>query len=158
VRGAPDEDQGIVNLSLAPDPAQPGRMVVNRQGRSAETAFEVLRRWRGYTQLRLHPLTGRTHQLRVHMAAIRCPILADRLYAEGRSLYLSHIKPGYKFKRDRDERPLIRQLALHAERLRFRHPVSGMEVEILAPLPHDFLVGIKYLDRFAAGQGQGGDT
>jgi 23S rRNA pseudouridine1911/1915/1917 synthase len=150
VFGAPTGDQGVIDLALDDDPRQPGRMKVDRHGKTANTEFEVIQRWRGYAQVRLRPLTGRTHQLRVHMAAVGCPILSDVMYGNGRSLYLSRIKPGYKFKANEDERPLIRRLALHAAVLRFRHPVTESDVEITAPLPHEFTVGIKYLDRFAS--------
>jgi 23S rRNA pseudouridine1911/1915/1917 synthase len=67
-------------------------------------------------------------------------------------LFLSAIKPGYRFKRDRPERPLLGQLALHAERLTLKHPVTGQALTIRAPLPHDFGVAMKYLDRFASAQ------
>lgn len=153
VRGGPAEDRGTVALALAEDPARPGQMVVSKDGKHAETEYVVTRRWNGYAMVTLHPLTGRTHQLRVHMAALGSPILSDRFYGSNRTLFLSHIKPGYKFKKNEDEKPLMRRLALHAGSLRFTHPVTGAAIEIASPLPHEFEVSIKYLDRFASSSG-----
>ena len=150
VRGGPAEDRGTVTLALAEDANHPGQVVVSRGGKPAETEFVVVRRWHGFAMVTLHPLTGRTHQLRVHMAAVGAPILSDSTYGADRTLFLSHIKPGYKFKKNEREKPLMRRLALHARSLRFLHPVTGAIVEIVSPLPHEFDVSIKYLDRFAS--------
>lgn len=149
VSGGPADDRGTIALALAEDPLHPGRMITNSNGKHSETEYEVVERWRRFAFVRLHPLTGRTHQLRVHMAAVGCPILCDPIYGGNRKLFLSRIKPGYKFKRDRDELPMIRRLALHAAGLRFQHPVTGAEVDIRSPMPHEFEVGMKYLRRYA---------
>ena len=150
VRGGPAEERGTVKLALVEDPLHHGMMLASEKGKPAETEFVVVRRWRGFARLTLHPLTNRTHQLRVHMASLGAPILADSLYGANRTLFLSHIKPDYKFKKNIPERPLMRRLALHAGRLRFVHPVTGEALEIVAPLPHEFEVSLKYLDRFAS--------
>lgn len=154
VRGGPAEDRGTVTLALEEDPMHHGQMVVGKKGKRAETEFVVTRRWRGFARVTLQPLTTiRTHQLRVHMASLGTPILADSAYGENRTLFLSHIKPDYKFKKNEKERPLMRRLALHASSLRFVHPVTGNAVEIVSPLPHEFVVSLKYLDRFASSSG-----
>ncbi len=151
VRGSPSESSFTIDLPLAPDPVRPGRMCVSREGgRPAETLATVLARWRGYACIEAEPRTGRTHQIRVHLAARGCPIIADSFYGGGGGLLLSTLKSGYKFK-DRPERPLIRRLALHARRLEITHPVTGAALAIEAPLPKDFTVSLKYLDRFAHG-------
>ena len=75
------------------------------------------RRFRGYTLLRCEPLTGRTHQLRVHLAAIGHPILGDALYADPAALGMA------------------RRLMLHAETLRLEHPVDGRRLALSSPAP-----------------------
>jgi 23S rRNA pseudouridine1911/1915/1917 synthase len=148
VAGAPEKDAGTLTMALADDPRRPGLMRTARDGQSAETRYEIVTRWRGCSLLRVWPLTGRTHQIRVHLAAIKCPIMGDVHYGGGAGLLLSRLKRGYKPPRE-GERPLIGRLALHADRLEFPHPVTGQPVVIESPLPHDFAVGIKYLDKFA---------
>jgi RluA family pseudouridine synthase len=151
VQGSPADDQGVIQLRMEPDPAWPGRMRVARgagAGKPAETRYEAMERWRGYTLLRLRPLTNRTHQIRVHLSASGWPIVADRFYG-GKPLYLSWLKPKYKFKENKPERPLMGRLALHAQRLSFPHPLTAAPVAIEAPLPKDFRVAIRYLQQWA---------
>jgi 23S rRNA-/tRNA-specific pseudouridylate synthase len=96
------------------------------------------------------PLTGRTHQLRVHLAAAGAPILNDPFYGDPEiKLLLSELKRRYKG-RD-EEKPLIARLALHASELTLKHPETKEPLTITAPLPHEFEVALKYLRKFAAG-------
>jgi RluA family pseudouridine synthase len=148
-RGVPSKTSGSVRKSLAPDEHNPGRMRIVHVGKPCETLIEVVRKWRGFTLVEAVPLTGRTHQIRVHLAFLHSPIVGDTFYGDGRGVCLSEFKPGYKAHADREERPLIGRLGLHAQRLMFKHPVTGADMTIEAPLPKDFAVAIKYLDRFA---------
>lgn len=142
-----------VDLALGEDEAQPGRMRVfkRRGGKACETRFRTLERFhdrtgRAYAWVECRPLTGRTHQLRVHLAAAGAPILGDPFYGvPGIELRLSDLKRGYKG-RD-DERPLIARLALHASELTVNHPVTRLPVTITAPLPREFEVALKNLRR-----------
>jgi 23S rRNA-/tRNA-specific pseudouridylate synthase len=96
------------------------------------------------------PLTGRTHQIRVHLLRARCPIVADALYG-GRPLLLSALKREYRLKPGAEERPLVSRTALHAEQLGVVHPRTGEPVTITAPWPKDLSVAVKYLRRYAGG-------
>lgn len=151
VQGQPAEDEWTVNERIAPFPGRPGHMRVDpKRGKNSRTQFQVLERFHGYSWVSCHPFTGRTHQIRVHLAFHRHPIVGDRIYG-GRPLLLSKLKPGYRLKPDRTERPLLERVSLHAKRLTIQHPVSGESVSIESPLPKDLRVALKYLRMFAAG-------
>jgi RluA family pseudouridine synthase len=146
-------DAFIVDLVIKEDEAQPGKMcVVKKHGKASVTEFTVLEKFPqpagrpslAYVECR--PLTGRTHQIRIHLAASGTPVLNDPVYGNETRLLLSDLKRGYKG-RD-DERPLISRLALHAVALTFTHPVSREKTTISAPLPTDFAVALKYLRKF----------
>ncbi len=154
VQGAPAEDAFEVDAKIAPHPVKVGLMRVDpKHGKKALTRFETLERFRNHTLLKCFPVTGRTHQIRVHLRRVGLPIAGDQLYGGG-PLLLSRMKAGYRLKPGETERPLIPRVALHAERVAVPHPVTGEIVEITAPLPKDFTVALKYLRRYAAGPGQ----
>jgi len=149
VSGSPPEDRFTIDLPLAPDPRRIGTFgVAPKRGKKSRTDIEVVQRFRGYTFLHCRPVTGRTHQIRVHLQRSGMPIIADSLYF-GHPLLLSDIKRAYRPKPDGEERPLIPRLALHAHQLTVRHPVTGAEVTISAPMPKHFAVALKYLRQFA---------
>ncbi len=114
------EQEGRVEAAIGRDPAHPRRMAVTGQGRDAVTEFSVLERLPRHTALRVRLRSGRTHQIRVHLAYIGRPVAADPLYG----------------RRDPDlpDRP-----ALHAAHLAFRHPVSGARCDFWSPLPPDLV-------------------
>ncbi|MCK6553876.1 RluA family pseudouridine synthase [Candidatus Binatia bacterium] len=119
VWGRVRKDRGTIAARIGRHPVERKRMAVRPAGREAVTEFEVLERIDGVTLLRLFPHTGRTHQLRVHLAAIGHPIVGDKLYGHG-------------------GRPSVAgRQALHAEQLAFRHPRTGAAVAFRAPLPAD---------------------
>jgi 23S rRNA-/tRNA-specific pseudouridylate synthase len=143
------DDEFFVARDLIDDEANPGRMrAVRKHGKASQTIVRVLERFQGFTLVECHPLTGRTHQLRVHLQYSGLPILNDPFYGDGvTELKLSQLKRGYKGRVD--EKPLIARLALHASRLTVKHPVTKEPVTIEAPLPNEFEVALKYLRKFA---------
>lgn len=145
-------DEFFVDRDLIDDEENPGRMrTVRKHGKASQTVFRVLERFGGFTFVECRPLTGRTHQLRVHLQYSGLPILNDPFYGDGvTELKLSRLKRGYKGRVD--EKPLITRLALHASRLEVRHPVTKQIVVIDAPLPNEFSVALKYLRKFAMGR------
>ncbi len=156
VVGRPAQDEYTVDLVLKEDEAKPGCMcVVKKHGHASVTGFTVREKFpqpagrASFAWVECRPLTGRPHQIRVHLAVTGTPILNDALYGDGTSLLLSGLKRGYKGRAD--ERPLITRLALHAGGLTFTHPLTRERITVVAPLPKDFAVALKYLRRFGAG-------
>ncbi len=146
-------DAFTIDLALGEDELQPGRMRVfkKRGGKACTTEFRTLERFGRYALVECRPLTGRTHQLRVHLAAAGAPILNDRFYGVPEiELKLSDLKRGYKGRND--EKPLINRLALHASSLVVKRPETREPVTITAELPHEFNVALKYLRKFAPGR------
>jgi 23S rRNA-/tRNA-specific pseudouridylate synthase len=143
------DDEFFVDRDLVDDEENPGRMrTVRKHGKSSQTVFKVLERFPGFTFVECRPVTGRTHQLRVHLQYSGLPILNDPFYGDGvTELKLSQLKRGYKGRAD--EKPLITRLALHASRLVVKHPVTREPVTIEAPLPNEFEVTLKYLRKFS---------
>ena len=145
VHGSPREDRFEVNARIGPHPTITGMMRVDpREGKTAQTIFEVMERFPGHTLLRCQPLTERPHQIRVHLQNSGLRIAGDQLYG-GRPLLLSRLKKDFRLKPGREERPLISHVALHAEQLELPHPVTGEPVTITAPWPKDLKVAVKYL-------------
>ena len=136
VRGGFREDSGTVNAPIGRHPTDRKRMAVTeKNSRSAVTHWEVIARYGNYTHLRCRLETGRTHQIRVHMASIGHPLLGDTLYGGGHT----------KFERQNAE--LLAGQTLHACRLTFRHPRSGEMMRFEAPLPPYFETVLEKLRR-----------
>ena len=156
VAGLPPEPSGESEIRLLPDPRKPERMlVVEKRGKKSVTAWETVEEFRGWTLLRVLPRTGRTHQIRATLHQLGCPVAADPLYGDAGPLFLSAIKPRYKASRDREERPLLGRLGLHAHRLVFEDPTGPGEVVLEAPPPKDLRVALEKLRRYAASRGSG---
>jgi len=150
VRGRPYPEAGSVELALEPDRHDPTVMTVaHTGGKPSRTDYRTLEVFRGYTLVELHPVTGRMHQIRVHLAALGTPLAVDPVYGGGEAVYLSEFKRDYRQK-NQPERPLIGRLTLHARDIRFMHPVRGNELFVEAPLPHDFDLLVKQLARHAS--------
>src|SRR5262245_17309273 len=105
------------------------------EAKDACSYYEVIERFAGYTFCRIQPRTGRTHQIRVHLASVGCPVLADKIYSGRDSLRLSDLVADLD--PEADEVLMPRQ-ALHASRLRFRHPRLRQVIEVEAPLTPEF--------------------
>jgi 23S rRNA pseudouridine1911/1915/1917 synthase len=104
-------------------------------GKEACSYYEVLERFRGFSLVRISPRTGRTHQIRVHLASVGCPVLADKTYGGRDCVSLSDLVPDLDPAADE---VLLPRQALHASRLRFFHPRLREMIEAEAPLPAEF--------------------
>jgi len=143
VWGLLSEPEGIIDKEIGRHPTARQRMSVHaRRGKTAVTRWRVRREFPGpMTLVELSPETGRTHQLRVHLASEGHPVLGDATYGGGVSRLAGHPKlTGIK--------PLVPRQLLHAWRLEVTHPRTGERLSWEAPLPEDFQVILEYLERF----------
>ena len=149
VEGTLPNPEMEVNLPLAPSLVKLGLSAVDRgRGKSALTKFSLVESFKGYSLVKAEPVTGRLHQIQIHLKEIGCPLVADHDYGTGFPLLLSKLKRDYRMKPE-GERPLMARPALHAGRLEFLHPKTGTPLVIESSLPKDFTVAIKYLRKFA---------
>jgi len=147
VRGLPSWEETTCELPLKPDGDKAHRTIVDpRRGKASSTYFKVLSRYKDCALVEARPATGRTHQIRVHLAQLGYPCLCDPLYGDGAPLLLSKLKRRWKGD-PLDERPLLSRSALHAATLELAHPVTGVELRLEAPLPKDMRAAINQLEK-----------
>ncbi|MFM8570232.1 MAG: RluA family pseudouridine synthase [Pirellula sp.] len=145
VTGALDRDRDRIIQPIGHHPYQREKMAIRSghpSSRYAETHFEVIERFSGYALLKVSPKTGRTHQIRLHLAHIGCPILCDRLYAGHAQARLGQLLrrsvrglPA----RPQDAEVVLERQALHAAEIQFEHPKTAQRLSICAPLAPDLV-------------------
>ncbi len=160
VYGVPGRDSDYIERPIGHHPTVREKMAVrslDEGARTAVTFYEVLERFDGYAYVRCKPQTGRTHQIRVHLTHIGHPIVADKLYANRDRLTLADLQvPGLPPPTairhaapdpaaPPDPGLLIDRQALHAHRIKFAHPATGLPVEFTAPLSADFARALQAL-------------
>ena len=133
--GKPNLDRDMIDQPVGHHPRHREKMTIAKndpEAKAALTFYEVIERFRGITTFRALPKTGRTHQIRLHLTHLGCPILCDALY--GRQ---SHITRAELEGKPPAGEPILTRQALHAHRLMFEHPGTGKTLEIVAPIPDD---------------------
>jgi 23S rRNA pseudouridine1911/1915/1917 synthase len=136
--GVLDRDSDYIEGRIGRHPHDRIKMIISDDeddSKDASSYYEVVERFRGFSCCRIHPRTGRTHQIRVHLASIGCPVLADKIYGGRDCLCLSDLVPNLDPQKDE---VLMPRQALHAARLRFFHPRLREFLEAEAPLPPEF--------------------
>jgi RluA family pseudouridine synthase len=146
VRGQVAAD-GEVDLPISADRDRSIAGIDRRDGKPSVTRYRVIERLGEHSLLECHPLTGRLHQIRVHLAAIDHPLSVDPQYGGSSALYLSRLKSGYRPSPRHDERPLIARLTLHAARITLTHPSTNERITFEAPIPKDLRATINQLRR-----------
>lgn len=136
LEGVMEVEEMRIDIPIAADPAHPGRMRPSARGKDSITLLRRRELFRGYTFAEASPQTGRQHQIRVHARAVGLPLAVDSFYGNRSEIFLSSFKRKYK-SYDREEKPLVSRLTLHAERLTLQHPGTGDAMTFQAPLPRD---------------------
>lgn len=129
VRGNIKENEAVINMPIGRSSKDRKKMAVDKKGKEAITEFKVLKRYDGFTYIEVNIKTGRTHQIRVHMAEIGYPIVGDEVYSNGRNPFN------------------VKGQMLHARELEFVHPTTKEIVKFEAPLPEYFKNVLKELDK-----------
>jgi 23S rRNA pseudouridine1911/1915/1917 synthase len=144
--GVPSRDRDMIDLPVGAHPVHREKMAIRHDhstSRTAQSFYEVAERFDGFAALRVLPKTGRTHQIRLHLASIGCAVLCDRLYG-GRAV----ITRGELSRDPSDPLVLLNRQALHARRLKIRHPKTGEPLEFVAPVPADIEAVLTALREF----------
>lgn len=147
VLGKPVETEGIINEPIAEHPTKKGQMTVWRKGKESVTEYKLLENFRYFSWMEFRILTGRTHQIRVHMKHLGHPIVCDPLYGDGKPLFISQIKRNYKLSQTaEEEKPILSRLALHSAQLSFKG-MEGETIALEAPLPKDLRASLNQLSK-----------
>ena len=150
VIGVPVPAEGRIESPIAEHPAVKGKMTVAKRGKDSVTDYKVVEQWPLYALLQFQLHTGRTHQIRVHMAEIGHPLVCDDLYGDGKPFLLSTVKKRYNMgKNEEFEKPLLSRLALHAYKLEFAKE-DGTAISVESPLPKDMAAMVNQLNKWSA--------
>jgi len=122
-----------------------GTVKISREGKDAQTWFSTLQNFKNHSLVQCSPITGRMHQIRIHLATLKAPITGDTIYG-GKEFYLSSIKRGFNLKKDSVEEPFMKRMALHAHSLSFSG-LDGKNIEMVAPYPKDMAALLKQLSQ-----------
>jgi 23S rRNA pseudouridine955/2504/2580 synthase/23S rRNA pseudouridine1911/1915/1917 synthase len=148
VVGKVQVSKDVIDEPIADHYSQQGKMMTTAKGKASVTEYEVVEQFRSYAWMRFNILTGRTHQIRVHMKHIGHPIACDELYGDNKSLLLSSFKKKFKLsKLEEEEKPILNRLALHASELTFTDANSNM-LKFEAELPKDLKALLQQLRKW----------
>lgn len=143
VDGIHSFQQVLVDLPILK--GENGLVRISKDGKKAQTYFTTIQIFRHHTLLECRPITGRMHQIRIHLSTLQASITGDEAYG-GKVLYLSTIKRAFNLKKETEELPVMKRMALHAYSLTL-NGLDGKPVSVIAPYPKDFAALIRQLSK-----------
>ncbi|GGF41476.1 RluA family pseudouridine synthase [Echinicola rosea] len=141
--GIHEYDHKLVDRNLVA--TNKGIAKISIKGKPATTYFSTLKTYAMHSLIECRPVSGRLHQIRVHLAYLGAPICGDEMYG-GKPLYLSGLKKKFNLKKGTEERPIMQRVSLHAYSISFEG-TDGQPIEVNAPYPKDFAVLVKQLEK-----------
>lgn len=143
VDGRHDLQQKVVDVPI--EKLSDGTVKYSAKGKPSLTVFQTLKIYQKHTLVEAKPVTGRMHQIRIHLKFLKCPISGDTEYG-GQPVLLSTLKRGFKTSKNTEEEPFIKRFALHALKIHFQD-IKGNVIEAEAPYPKDFKALLNQLEK-----------
>jgi RluA family pseudouridine synthase len=148
VDGVPHQEKGVIDLPLIYDGGKTYVNLKDKKAKQSITHYQLVKTIGQYSIIECNIKSGRTHQIRVHLAHIGLPLAVDRFYGRNEAIYLSEFKKKkYWKKAEVQERPLVSRLTLHASKLAFEHPITKESISIESGLHKDMRALIKQLEK-----------
>jgi len=126
----------LIDVPIFIEPGK-AKVRIDPKGKDSKTKIRIVERYSNYTLLEAKLITGRTHQIRIHLQYIGHPLIVDKLYGKREEFFLSEIKHKYRTGKYSEELPLITRQTLHSHRIKLLKPSDGKAIEFEAPLPKD---------------------
>ena len=149
LQGVVSRDSIDIDIPIAADQILKGRSRPSARGKESLSRLRVLERYRNATLVEVDLVSGRHHQLRVHVSAIGHPLLIDDFYGTQTEFFVSSIKKRYNLKKHEEEIPLIDRITMHAYSIEFDHPTSGDRIKVVADYPKDFAALVSVLRKYS---------
>jgi len=150
VQSSNTPDEGVIDLPIAPHSIIKGKMKVSPKGKASFSRYKTLEKFKQHRLLEVTIETGRTHQIRVHLAESGMLLAVDELYGGGQAIKLSDFKKKYQPNKTGEEKPILQRVSLHAKELSFVHPILDKKFIWDAELPKDMAVTLKLLRKYAS--------
>ena len=151
VEGRVHQSEGIIDQPLYT--TGNGKVIVSKRGRESKTEWKMLEKFLNHSFIEVKPLTGRTHQIRVHLSSMGLPILGDTTYGSKGPLFLSSLKGKKHYRLGKDEeteRPIFSRTALHAAGITIQDHSTHEDIRIEAPMPKDMHVALQKLRQYTS--------
>lgn len=150
VGGVVPKEEIEIDIPLLPNPAKKGMAIPSARGKESLSILRVLEKFRHATHVVINLVTGRQHQIRVHVATIGHPLIVDSLYGSNKEFYLSTIKRKFNIAKNEIERPIISRISMHSYSLGFIHPQTGERLHFEADYPKDYRVLLQVLRKYSS--------